>query len=285
MSGVGPAFPPCFVSHTRAALSWFLKPGVRAGLITLANGSQEISAAFMVATSLGAVKLGSNRHLVSVTSLHQHRTPPWHCRCSRGRVGRPYIPTAPGRGLPTAGTARDCRARRGKGGKRANPEGAESALKSIARLCGRNEGNSLTLTALFVIPPALVPNEPPASEQSPLVRQGNPALHLQTAPAGRTAGAAGLSAIRHTEQPRSLPECAAPELHESPMWGRLCALGAAAAAAAAERAAAGGAAQGPTAPRATLSTSPRAASTPPKPGVSHLERHPHVKLRWERSLF
>lgn len=226
----------------------------------------------MVATSLGALKLGSNRHLVSVTSLHQRRTPPWHCRCSRDRVGRPYIPTAPGHGLPTAGTARDCRARRGEGGKRANPEGAESALKSIAKLCGRNEGNSLTLTALFVIPPALVPNEPPASEQSPLVRQGNPALHLQTAPAGRTAGAAGLSAIRHTEQPRSLPECAAPELHESPMWGWLCALGAAAAPV--ERAAAGGAAQGLTAPRTTLSTSPRAASTPPKAGCFALRKTP-----------
>lgn len=86
----------------RPSLSWFPKPGAKAGLITLANGSQEIIAAFMEATSLGTVKLGSNRHLVSVTSLHRCRTRPCQCCGSQGHSARPRA-------------ANSCR--RGEGGK------------------------------------------------------------------------------------------------------------------------------------------------------------------------
>lgn len=52
--------PPCAALHKRPVLSQSLNQGIKAGLITLANGSQEIIASFMEVTSLGTVKLGSN---------------------------------------------------------------------------------------------------------------------------------------------------------------------------------------------------------------------------------
>ena len=85
----------------RLSFSCFLKPGIRAGLITLANRSREITAAFMEATSLGTVKLGSNRHLVSVTSLHRCRTRPSVLRLP-GPRGTAVQPAAPGHVLPKA---------------------------------------------------------------------------------------------------------------------------------------------------------------------------------------
>lgn len=134
--------------------------------------------------------------------------------------------------------------------ERGRGKGAENALKSIARLCGRNEGNSSPLTALFVIPLALLPNEPPASGQTLLVHQGNPVPHCRRLPHGAEQLLQGCTKSR----------APAPALREKPR------VGAAARAAPAGRAAASRAAGPNRAPRVTLGTSPRAASAPPKAG-------------------